>query len=83
MRLVIVRFRDPNSHWFVGEKDEQLSALLGQPVPKTDAESMITTWPTRPAACAYAQVVARLLAEHPDKTPRQVAHRAREIVSHG
>ena len=83
MRLVITRFRDANSDWFVAEKDERLSALVHQPMPETNAGGLLTTWPTRREACAYAQVVFRLLADFPERNLVEVRERARQIVRHG
>lgn len=83
MRLVIVRFRDPTGDWFVGEKDERISDLTGQPIPATGRDAMLAVWSTRDEACEYARVVTRLLAEHPERTRGEICERARAIVKHG
>ena len=83
MRLVITRFREPTSDWFVAEKDEKLSGLVDQPMPETNADGLLTVWPTRREACAYAAVVFRLLADNPERSKRDIRERARQIVRHG
>jgi len=82
MRLVITRFRNPESNWFVAEKDETTSPLVDQPLPATGSD-LLTMWPTRQQACSYAAVVSRLMADNPDRPLREVRERAREIVRHG
>ena len=82
MKLVVSRFRTVGQRWFVAEKDERLSRLVGQPL--LDAHSpLLTSWATREEACSYAAVVTRLLAAHPDRSLAEVRERARSIVRHG
>ena len=77
--LVITRYRRADNEWFVSEKDDRMSGLLRQPCPDAHSE-YLAILPNRDQACEYAGLITRLHAEHPDKAPREIGNRAREIM---